>query len=90
MCVCVISVSYSDFMSTSHIAQAENISDCALEPVYVNTHTHTHTTHTHIHTHTNMHTHAHFYRGGAWVVVDSCISTEGVIEMYADPTARCG
>jgi len=22
------------------------------------------------------------------VVVDSCISTEGMIEMYADPTAR--
>jgi len=24
------------------------------------------------------------------VVVDSCISTEGVLEMYADPTARWG
>lgn len=29
-------------------------------------------------------------RGGAWVVVDSCISSEGVIEMYADPSARGG
>eukprot|EP00200_Dunaliella_tertiolecta_P012627 CAMPEP_0202373002 /NCGR_PEP_ID=MMETSP1127-20130417/4091_1 /ASSEMBLY_ACC=CAM_ASM_000462 /TAXON_ID=3047 /ORGANISM="Dunaliella tertiolecta, Strain CCMP1320" /LENGTH=2753 /DNA_ID=CAMNT_0048969731 /DNA_START=204 /DNA_END=8465 /DNA_ORIENTATION=+ len=29
-------------------------------------------------------------RGGAWVVVDSCISSEGMIEMYADPTARGG
>ncbi|KAF5828836.1 carboxyl transferase domain-containing protein [Dunaliella salina] len=28
--------------------------------------------------------------GGAWVVVDSCISSEGMIEMYADPTARGG
>ena len=29
-------------------------------------------------------------RGGAWVVVDSRINDNGMIEMYADPTARGG
>lgn len=29
-------------------------------------------------------------RGGAWVVVDSQISSEGYIEMFADPGARGG
>lgn len=29
-------------------------------------------------------------RGGAWVVVDSTISKNGMIEMYADPTSRGG
>jgi hypothetical protein len=29
-------------------------------------------------------------RGGAWVVVDACISSTGCVEMYADPGARGG